>query len=339
MAKKGWEMTPYVNFETEAPETGMVQFYDSPRYSSGYGALFQTISFMPETHMLKPFADRVRSTYALMQTMIEEAGKKADELIAARKKAINQIVKEKKFPLSWQPDSSKYSMITFKGYEQAFKTSDATGLQRMYYDRNKPFTKRVKYLNVYTPENFVTTPHAYIIPQGWWTVIDLMKLNNVQMSQLKRDTTIDVEVYHIDDYKSSARVFEKHHRNSDVKVSASKQKIKFLKGDYLIPLNQSANRYIVEMLEPTGDDSFFSWNFFDAILQQKEGYSDYRWEDLAAEVLKNDRNLKQQLEVKKRSDSKFANDASAQLNFIYRNSPYYEPAHLRYPVYRLIENK
>ena len=102
-------------------------------------------------------------------------------------------------------------------------------------------------------------------------------------------------------------------------------------------MNQAANRYIVEMLEPTGDDSFFAWNFFDAILQQKEGYSDYRWEDIAAEVLKNNPDLKQKLEAKKLADPDFAKNASAQLNFIYKNSPYYEPAHLRYPVYRLLK--
>ena len=102
-------------------------------------------------------------------------------------------------------------------------------------------------------------------------------------------------------------------------------------------MNQIANRYIVEMLEPTGDDSFFSWNFFDAILQQKEGYSDYRWEDVAAEVLRNNPELKQKLEAKKQSDPAFAKNSSGQLNFIYKNSPYYEPAHLRYPVYRLID--
>ena len=338
MVKKGWEMTPYVNFETADPDSGMVQFYDSPRYSSGYAALFQTISFMPETHMLKPFADRVRSTYALMQTFIEQAGIHAKELIAARKKVINEVIKEKNFSLAWQPDSSKYSMITFKGYEQAFKKSDATGFQRMYYDHSKPFTKQVKYYNVFSPKNFVAKPEAYIIPQGWWAVIDLMKLNKVEMRQFKNDTTIEVEAYHIDDYESLARPYEKHHKNYDVKVSSSKQKIKFLKGDYIIPLNQVANRYIVEMLEPTGDDSFFAWNFFDAVLQQKEGYSDYRWEDLAAEVLRNNPELKQKLEAKKQTDSIFAKDASAQLNFIYKNSPYYEPAHLRYPVYRLIGN-
>jgi hypothetical protein len=91
------------------------------------------------------------------------------------------------------------------------------------------------------------------------------------------------------------------------------------------------------MLEPTGDDSFFSWNFFDAILQQKEGYSDYRWEDVAEEFLKQHPMVRQQLEDKKKTDTTFAASASAQLNFVYKKSPYYEPEHMRYPVYRLVK--
>src|SRR5437762_12640912 len=125
--------------------------------------------------------------------MIEQAAINANELMSIRRKSIDAVAKEKSFPLSWNVDSSKYSIITFKGYEQAYKTSDATGLQRMYYDHSKPFTKQVKYVNVFTPRNFVTKPQAYLIPQGWWTAIDLMKLNKVQMFQLKNDTAIEVE--------------------------------------------------------------------------------------------------------------------------------------------------
>ncbi|WP_462255232.1 M14 family metallopeptidase [Ferruginibacter sp.] len=336
MAEKKWDITPYVNFETETPDKGMEMFYDPPRYSSGYAALFQTIGFVPETHMLKPFKERVLSTYSLMQTVIEKAALNATALIAERNKAKAKIAKEKNFSLSWTVDTTQHSIITFKGYGQGFKTSDATGLQRMYYDRSKPFTKEVKFFNTFKPSNFITAPSAYIIPQGWSAVIDLMKLNNVTVTQLINDTLIEIEAYKIDDYKSFPRPYEKHHKNYAVKVSTSKQKMKFLKGDYLIPLNQKTNRYIIEMLEPTGDDSFFAWNFFDAILQQKEGYSDYRWEDLAAEVLKNNPDVTAKLQHSRESDAKFAADANAQLNFIYKNSPYYEPGHNRYPVYRLM---
>ncbi|MGC4102229.1 M14 family metallopeptidase [Ferruginibacter sp.] len=336
MAEKKWDMVPYVNFETETPDKGMEMFYDPPRYSSGYAALFETIAFMPETHMLKPFKDRVLSTYALMQTMIEKTAANAKELIAQRNKAKATVMSEKKRALMWAVDTTKNTLITFKGYEQAYKPSDATGLQRMYYDRSKPFTKQVRFFNSFTPSGFVDLPTAYIIPQGWGAVIDLLKLNGVAMKTFAKDTLIEVEAYHIDDYKSSPRPYEKHHKNAGVKVSVMKQQIRFLKGDYWIPMNQVTNRYITEMLEPTGDDSFFAWNFFDAILQQKEGYSDYRWEDLAAEVLKNDPGLKSRLEEKKKADPKFATNGSAQLDFIYKNSPYYEPGHNRYPVYRLL---
>ena len=336
MAEKSWDMVPYVSFETGSPDKGMVMFYDPPRYSSGYAALFQTIGFVPETHMLKPFKDRVLATYSFMQTIIEQSSANAIELIVQRKKARADVVRYLSFPLKWNLDTSKYSFVSFKGYEQAFKTSDATGLNRMYYDRSKPFTKMVKFFNLFTSSELITKPAAYIIPQGWGSVVDLLKLNNVILHQFAKDTMIEVEAYRIDDYKSAARPYEKHHKNSMVKTSVLKQKIKFLKGDYFIPTNQPANRYLIEMLEPTGDDSFFAWNFFDAILQQKEGYSDYRWDDLAAEVLKKEPGLKSKLEEKKTADPKFAANSSGQLDFIYKNSRYYEPVHNRYPVYRLI---
>ena len=80
---------------------------------------------------------------------------------------------------------------------------------------------------------------------------------------------------------------------------------------------------------------FFAWNFFDAVLQEKEGYSDYRWDSIATQILKTDMALNQKFQQKKLSDTSFTNNAGAQLNYIYKNSVYNEPAHLRYPVYRI----
>ncbi len=336
MEKKGWPMCPYVNFEEGNPEKGWAEFYDPPRYSTGYAALFNTIAFMPETHMLKQFKERVKSTYALMQTMIEQASAHAKEIREKRKQNVLASQQQTDFALAWETDNTRFDTILFKGYETAQKTSEVTGLERLYYDHTKPFERDVKYYDYFTGDKLVKAPKAYIIPRGWHKVTDLLKLNGVQMQPLANDSVIAVEACHIDEYKSSPRPYEKHHRNTDVKISTSVQSIKFLKGDYIIPCNQPAKRFLVEMLEPAGDDSYFSWNFFDAILQQKEGYSDYRWEDIAAAYLKEHPDLKDKLEEKKKTDIRFAQDALAQLDFVYRNSPYYEPAHLRYPVYHIL---
>lgn len=337
MQAKGWDMAPYVNFETTDFDKGMEIFLDPPRYSSGYAALFNTMSFIPETHMLKEYSQRVRSTYDLMQTFIEQAGIHANVIIEQREKANKAAIDQQMFPLKWNADSTKYVDIEFKGYETDSAKSDATGLQKMFYNHNKPFTRKIKYFNSCSPAAFIKKPAAYIILRGWWAVIELLKLNGVVVKQLEKDSNIMVAVYHIDDYKTNSRPYEKHHKNYSVKASITKEINHFLKGDFIIDLNQSTNRYIVEMLEPTGDDSFFAWNFFDAILQQKEGYSDYRWEDIAAAILQKDPVLKEKLEAKKSADPKFAANSPAILDFIYENSGYYEKAHLRYPVYR-IEN-
>jgi hypothetical protein len=337
MSAKNWPMCPYVNFEDANPATGWVAFYDPPRYSSGYTSLFQTIGFVPETHMLKPYPQRVQATYSLMQAMMEESAKRAPEMIEAKKSAQKQVQQQKEFPLNWIADSSRFDEITFLGYETATKPSEVTGLSRMYYDHAKPFSRQVKFYNYYKGANTVVAPTAYVIPQGWHAVTDILQLNQVKMQRLNSDTMIEVEVYRIEDYKSYPKPYEKHHKNYDVVTSLKKDTIRFLKGDYLIYCNQPAKRYLVEMLEPKGEDGFFAWNFFDAILQQKEGYSDYRWESVAADYIKQHPGVKQLLEDKKKSDSVFAASSSAQLNFVYKHSPYYEPAHMRYPVYRLVK--
>ncbi|MBD0294210.1 MAG: hypothetical protein ICV84_03265, partial [Flavisolibacter sp.] len=168
----------------------------------------------------------------------------------------------------------------------------------------------------------------------WWKVIERLQANNVRMWRLAKDAIIEVESYRITNYQSTPRPYEGHHPNSSVQITTSLKKVAFRKGDYYIPLNQAANRFLIEVLEPQGEDSYFAWNFFDPILQQKEGFSDYVFEETAAAFLKNHPEVQKKLEERKTQDTTFANSAQAQLNFIFQNSPYYEPAHLQYPVYR-----
>ncbi|PSL50238.1 zinc carboxypeptidase [Chitinophaga niastensis] len=335
MKAKGYDLVPYVNHFGETPDSGWVEFSDGPRYSTGYTTLFHTFGFVPETHMLKPYPQRVKATYALMQCFIQFTSAHSEEIKQLREQAKQTATTQKTFPLSWQFDMNKYTLITFKGFASGHKPSNISGLPRLYYDRTKPYERQVKFYNQAAEGDFVEKPTAYIIPQGWWTVIDLLKNNKVHMQPLQKDTTIYVEVYHIADFQSYTKPFEKHYLHTDIKVTSSKDSVKFRRGDYYIPMNQTANRFLIETLEPTGSDSFFAWNFFDAILGQKEGYSSYVFEDTGAEYLKAHPELQNLLDKKKATDTAFANSAGAQLNFVFKNSPYAEPEYMRYPVYRV----
>jgi len=335
MKAKGYDLVPYVNHFGETPDSGWVEFADLPRYSTGYTTLFHTFGFVPETHMLKPYPIRVKATYALMECFIQFTSNHSETIKQLREEAKQTSITQKTFPLSWQFDMNKYNLITFRGFASGHKPSAISGLPRLYYDRTKPYTRQVKFYNQAVASDFVEKPLAYIIPQGWWSVIHLLKNNNVQMQPLPHDTVMQVEVYHITDFRSYPRPYEKHYLHTNIKVSSSKDSIRFRKGDYYIPMNQTANRFLIETLEPTAGDSYFAWNFFDAILGQKEGYSPYVFEDTGAAYLKQHPELQDLLDKKKAGDTAFANSASAQLDFIYKNSPYAEPEYMRYPVYRV----
>ena len=337
MKTKGYDLIPYVNIGGDKPEKGWNEFWDSPRYTSGYATLWNSFAFVPETHMLKPYPQRVASTKALMECFISFAGANAATIRSLREETKKRISNATSLPISWRLDKSRHTNYTFKGYESGTKPSAISGQPRLFYDRSKPFTATVPVYGYYTPERIISTPKAYVIPQGWWKVIERLQINGIRMRRLSQDSTFEVETYRIEDYSTAARPYEGHHANSNVKVSWQKQSLTFLKGDWYIPLDQPGNRFLMETLEPQAEDSYFAWNFFDAILGQKEGYSAYVFEDKAAAYLQTQPYLKKQLEQRVATDSSFAKSGRAQLDFIYKNSPWYEPDHNRYPVFRVMQ--
>ena len=332
---KSWDITPYVNLFNRTPESGFSQFMDSPRYSTGYTTLFNTLGMMVETHMLKPYKQRVEGTYELLKSMIEITEEQGDRITELRKEQAKTWSAGKIYPLAWTIDTTQSSTLKFKGYEGEMIPSELTGKQRLKYDTSKPYTKDITYQNYFTPTTEVTIPKAYIIPQGWHTIMDLLKLNNVEFTQIEKDTLITAESYKIDTYETRKSAYEGHYSHYKTTVKSSNEKVKFRNGDYIISTDQKAMRYLLETLEPAAPDSFFNWNFFDTILQQKEGFSPYVWEDKAEMLLKTNPKLQIEYNIKVSYDEDFANNWYAQLDWIHKKSYNYEKAHLQYPIYRI----
>lgn len=338
MLAKKEEIIPYVNVFNAAPDKeGYTQFMDSPRYSSGYTTLFHTIGFIIETHMLKPFDVRVSATYRFIETMIEIAQKDGVKIKSMRTKRLNESLIGQSLPIDWKLDRSQFETLSFNGYEMEPKVSEITGEDRIFFNREKPFTKDIPYYNYYAPKTEVIVPKAYIIPQAWGKVIEYLDLNNVIMKKLVQDTSISVETYKIEDHYTAKTPYEAHYPHSRTNVSSSVTTMNFRKGDYWVSLDQPAGRFLVEVLEPQATDSYFNWNLFDTILQQKEHFSPYVFEEVAYELLSDNKELKEKFEKKKEENIGFAKNARAQLNYIYRNSLHYEDAHMRYPVYRVMK--
>ncbi len=335
LSQKKWDITPYVNVFNRTPESGFSQFFDSPRYSTGYTSLFNTLGMMVETHMLKPYDKRVTGTYELMKSFIAIADKDSKKINELTQIDIEKYKEGTSYPISWKIDSSQSSTLNFKGYEGKMIPSEITGTKRLKYDRSKPFTKEVTYYNYFTPLNTVTIPEKYIIPKGWWNIKELLKLNEIKITYAPKDTLITAGVYKIKSFETVKNAYEGHYMHYKTETEYKQELVQIRKGDYIVSTQQEGVRYIMETLEPSAPDSFFNWNFFDTILQQKEGFSPYVWEDMAVEFLENNPEIKKEFEAKKLEDAEFSENWYLQLDWIHKQSPNYEKSHLRYPIIRV----
>lgn len=334
----GWDITPYVNVFNAAPENGFSQFMDSPRYATGYTSLWNTLGLMVETHMLKPYQKRVEGTYALLTKLIDLSERDYKKIKDLREHAFESYLEQPNYPVQWTLDTTQRTTLAFKGYAVDTLTSTITGFPRLKYDRNRPFVKDVAYQDQYLPAKEVEIPKAYIIKRGWDRILELFKANQISYEVLKEDTSLTVEAYTIASFDTYKEVYEGHFPHFNTQVLPILKKVRFSPGDILVPTNQKGLRYLLETLEPEATDSFFNWNFFDVILQRKEGFSPYVFEDLALEILKDDADMEEAFLAKKEKDSLFAKDWYAQLDWIYQRSTYHEPQYRQYPVYRVLKD-
>lgn len=338
LKEKDWDITPYVNVFNRVPEEGFSQFYDHPRYSTGYTSLWNTIGLMVETHMLKPYKPRVEGTYELLKSAIAVTEQEGEKIKLLRENAFNAFARADTYPITFAIDSSKTSTLNFLGYEGKMIPSEVTGKQRLKYDRSLPFEKEVTYYNHFKPTKEITVPKAYVIPRGYRNIALKLRENKIMFDQLKRDTTFMAEVYHIENYDTYRNAYEGHYPHYGTSIKTTYEEVTVLKGGYIVTTedNKRGLRYLLETLEPEANDSFFNWNYFDTILQQKEGFSPYVWEDKAAQLLEENEDLKTAFEAKKKAEPQFAQNAYAQLSWLHKQSENYEQAHLRYPIFRML---
>lgn len=341
MHKTPYEMIPYVNWLKGGsnPDQGIAAYYDAPRVSTGFASTFNTYAFMTENHVYKEFRAQVKSVYAFMKALVSFSNINSEEIIRTKNEADEQSKHAKQFTSKWKLDRTHSESLLFKGYEGGMVKSQLTEQMLYHYDRNRPYEKEVPFYRQFLPEESLTKPEMYLIPQAWEKAIRHLQLNGVKLERLVKDIEIEVNAYHLSSYQFSTRLNNGHFRVNDIQTTKEQQKIQFYKGDYIVIMNQKLNRFIMEVLEPVCGDSYLSWNFFNPVFERREYFSPSGFESKALKYLDENPELKKQFEKKKGTDPEFAKNSYAQFSYIYNHSPYLEKSYLRYPVYRIEEKQ
>jgi hypothetical protein len=331
MPKKwNYDLVTYVNLRGKTLDEGIIDYNATPRYSMGYADLFNCISFTTETHMLKPFDERVRSTYGFLLEIIGYAMNHSEEIEKARTEAFKFDQNRSTYPSNFQADTVPDSIL-FKGYEWKFIESMLTDEKRLKYYQDKPFEKYIPHYKNFHATDTLNIPSYFIVQRQEVDVIECLQANGVEMILVEEDSLLKVKNNKVLDYSTASKPYEGHYLHSNIKIVHEQTELKLKKGDVIISTNQSKRTFITHVLSPNFRDSYFAWNFFDSYLQQKEYFSPYVFEEIAVDLLKNDDVLRKKYQAEFDVDSH--SSRWEQLYYIYKNSPHYEPTHNVLPIY------
>jgi hypothetical protein len=337
--EKGFLIFPYVYLKdwSKGLDEGLIYWPASPRFSTGYFALQNRPSLLVETHMLKPYKDRVYSTKAVLETTLGFVFNHSSELKKINQQADEQtgkLYEEGKYlPITFS-NRDKYDVMNFKGYEYYWDSSSVSGAQKLVYsEKKKDF--EVKYFNDIVVTDSIKVAKGYYIPAEYSLLVDRLKLHGLN-AIMTEDEIKDVEVtrYKFRDVKFAAGSYEGR-QSVTFDYDTYSEKVIVPKGSALFSTDQRTARVLTHLLEPKSSDSFVRWGFMNQIFEQKEYYEDYVMEKLAEEMLANDPELKKEFEEKLLTDEELRKNPRARLDFFYKKSPYPDKQLNVYPVLRI----
>jgi hypothetical protein len=336
---EGYLIFPYVALRNwrEGLDSGISDWASGPRLSTGYFALQNRPSLLVETHMIKPYKERVYSTLAVLETTIDFVNKNAGEILNINKEADEKTIKQfhiaREFlPLSFST-SDKFEEVEFKGIEYHYEDSDISGSKKIVYT-GKPKDMIVKFYNDVYAQESVKAAKGYYIPAEWKIIIERLKLHGVEVYEVKDPIETEVMQYKLKNVRLNSTSNEGRQRVS-FEYDTNKETVIIPAGTFYVSTNQKTVRIITHLLEPKSPDSFVQWGFMNTIFEQKEYAENYVMEPMAKQMLKGDPELKKEFEKKLAEDESFRNSPYERLNFFYKKSPYWDKALNLYPIMRI----
>lgn len=328
---EGFLTAPYIQFKRDTIESGIIDPPALPRFSTGYTAAQNRLGLLVETHSLKPYQNRVRSTYSMNAASLEFLNQNYAQLIRLNKKADRNSAQLQKIPLHFAL-TERSIPFQFKALQTAMKQSSITGNVVPQYG-TEPVTTTIPYYGEVVPGKECTFPAAYLIPPQFGYIREILDLHGIVSSVLATRKRYTVTQYKFEDVRFNGRPYEGR-QLVEVRCMPTRKEVVVPAGTIVIKTGQRTNRVLVGLLEPESPDSFVSWGFFNAFFERKEYAEAYVMEPIAQQMLEKDPLLRQEFEERLLEES-FRRDPAARLDFFYTRSPYFDSSERMYPIYRL----
>jgi hypothetical protein len=333
--KDGFLTSPYFGLgHPGRPEGGLTVQDFEPRYTHGYMTARNRPSMLVETHMLKPYGQRVAATYSVNARTLTYISANAASLRNAVRTADSAGTATKpgdKFVLTARlaPETRPFD---FHGFVYAPFESPITGGSVHAWTteaKDTPTTIR----DTFTAGLTVVAPAAYAIPPQYTEIIARLDLHGLRYTRLTAPRTDTFDTYRFEGVSFPTMPFEGRFRPRFRAIPIQEKRTLPI-GTIIVPVAQPGAKLLLHLLEPEAPDSLFSWGFLNGIFASPEYAEEYAMEPVARRMLEADPALKAAFEERMK-DPAFAGDRRARMAFFYERSPYFDVRKDKYPIVRL----
>ena len=334
MKAKGLPITRYIEFHPWGDPTASL--YDgsfSAMFSEAYTTARNCPGVLLETHMLKPYKDRVFSTYQMVLETLKIIRNDKENFGKALAQAKKNDLSLKELPINMQPQMNDTICEDFLGYHFDTVQSEVTGSWYYAYDTTRPETRKTRRVRSTRPTKTLAVPKEYIIPAQYADAIDIVKAHGFDINYLKEEKTLKVNTYRFSNVAFMPMPSEGHSRVARFDAEEITKDVTFPKGSAVVKTSQNGIRLLMNLLEPEMPGSLFEWGFFNNVLQRVEYFEVYKMEPMAKAMLAADPFLEGQFNEWKATFPKDKQPSQYEiLNWFYERSPYCDKNYLVYPI-------
>lgn len=333
--------SPYLEFRDGRDITkGIVNFGSGPRFSTGYAAIRNRAGLLVETHMLKPYAVRVRATYDIVRSVLERVDRDPAALLRASKDADTWAASlatkaDASLPVTFKDDPTP-TPFTLKGFAFTQTPSEISGDTWVRYDPSVKKNYAIQSWLGLLPDVSAPIPAAWAIPPQWTGIIERLDAHGIPYTRTTKATKITATHDVLSQPSWSEKPFEGHHMLKDVTIAASSEDVELPAGTVIVRADDPQAVLALNLLDARAPDSLLRWGYLDAIFEPKEYGEPRVVEALARKMIAEKPELKAEFDAKVKSDPAFAASARARLAFFFERSPWYTAQKVGdYPVLRL----
>ncbi|MBZ5622915.1 MAG: peptidase M14 [Acidobacteriia bacterium] len=348
MAADGHLVAPYGALRNVSGKREFFMEVFSPRYSHLYCAAQNRPSLLVETHSLKAAKTRAWANYDIMRYSVDT--------IVLDPEGLRRAVRDADREMSSRAGDRSAAPVYLAG-----KVSDKSRPLVYHALKIGPYQSEVTGASVtrYTadPDDLDTRIHdaidttvearmplGYLIPAAWKNIADMLALHAVEMERIAKPVEQEFETYRFSKTSFGSGPQEGH-ISVNFEAQLVKEKIAIPIGSYWVPMKQRCARLILSMLEPQAPDSLAHWGLMYAVFEGggggrgggRGGVGEYLSEPIARRMMADSPDLRKQFEEKLASDSQFAADRNARLQWWYQRSKYDSSDSGRYPIVRVWE--